>query len=37
MQYAPTHTGQKFDSTLYDGSQTLYVPGRMLYAPTYTE
>ena len=36
MQYAPTHTDQKFDSTLYDESQTRYVLGRMQYAPTYT-
>ena len=37
MQYAPTHTGQKFDSTLYDKSQTRYVLGRMQYAPTHTD
>ena len=34
MQYDPAHTGQKFDSTLYDESQTRYVLGRMQYAPT---
>ena len=37
MQYAPTYTDQKFDSTLYDESQTLYVLWRMQYAPTYTD
>jgi len=37
MQYSPTHTDQKFDSTLYDESQTRYVLGRMQYAPTYTD
>ena len=31
MQYAPTLTDQKFDSTLYDESQTWYVLGRMQY------
>ncbi len=36
MQYAPTHTDQKFDSTLDDESQTRYVLGRMQYAPTDT-
>ena len=36
MQYAPTYTDQKFDSTLDDESQTRYVRGRMQYAPTYT-
>ena len=36
MQYAPTHTDQKFDSTLLDESQTLYMPGRMQYEPTHT-
>ena len=36
MQYSPTHTGQKFDSTLYDESQTRYVRGCMQYAPTRT-
>jgi len=29
MQYDPAHTGQKFDSTLYDESQTRYVFGCM--------
>ena len=37
MQYAPTYTDQKFDSTLYDESQTRYVLGRMQYAPTDTD
>ena len=37
MQYAPTHTDQKFDSTLDDESQTRYVLVRMQYAPTYTD
>ena len=37
MQYAPTHTDQKFDSTSDDESQTRYVLGRMQYAPTYTD
>ena len=37
MQYTPTDTDQKFDSTLYDESQTRYVLGRMPYAPTYTD
>ena len=37
MQYAPTHTDQKFDSTLYDESQTRYVLGRMQYATTDTD
>ena len=37
MQYAPTHTDQKFDSTLYDESQIRYVLGRMQYAPTDTD
>ena len=36
MQYAPTHTDQKFDSNLDNESQTLYVLGRMQYAPTNT-
>ena len=36
MQYAPTHTDKKFDSTLLDESQTRYIPRRMQYAPTYT-
>ena len=36
MQYAPTHTDQKFDSTLYDESQTRYMLGSMQYAPTHT-
>ena len=36
MQYAPTDTDQKSDSTLDDESQTLYVLRRMQYAPTYT-
>ena len=36
MQYAPTDTDQKFDSTLDDESQTRYVLGRMQYAPTDT-
>ena len=37
MQYAPTHTDQKFDSTSDDESQTRYVLGRMPYVPTYTD
>ena len=37
MQYAPTHTDQKFDSTLDDESQIRYVLGRMLLRPTYTD
>ena len=37
MQYAPIHTGQKFDSTLYDESQTRYVLGRIRYATTYRD
>ena len=37
MQYNPTYTDQKFDSTLDDESQTRYVLGRMQYAPTYTD
>ena len=37
MQYAPTHTDQKFDSTLDDESQTRYVLEHMQYAHTYTE
>ena len=37
MQYAPTHTDQKSDSTLYDESQTRYMLGRMQYAPTDTD
>ena len=37
MQYAPTHTDQKFDSTLDDESQTRYVLGRMQYASTDTD
>ena len=37
MQYVPTYTDQKFDSTLYDESQTRYVLGRMQYAHTYTD
>jgi len=37
MQYAHTDMDQKFDSTLYDESQTRYVLGRMQYAPTYTD
>ena len=36
MQYAPTYTDQKFNSTLYDESQTRYVLERMQYAPTDT-
>ena len=36
MQYAPTHTDQKSDSTLDDESQTRYMLGRMQYAPTDT-
>ena len=36
MQYAPTSTDQKSNSYLLDESQTLYVSGRMQYAPTYT-
>ena len=36
MQYAPTHTDQKFDPYLSDESQTRYIPGRMQYAPTNT-
>ena len=36
MQYASTYTDQKFDSTLYDESQTRYVLRRMQYAPTDT-
>ena len=35
MQYAPTHMGQKFDSTSYDESQTRYMLVRMQYAPIY--
>ena len=37
MQYAPTDTDQKFDSTSDDESQTRYVLGRMQYAPTDTD
>ena len=37
MQYAPTDTGQKFDSTLDDESQTRYMLWRMKYAQTHTE
>ena len=37
MQYAPTHTDQKFDSHLSDESKTRYMPGRMQYAPTHTD
>ena len=37
MQYAPTHTDQKFDSYLSDESQTRYMLGRMQYAPTDTD
>ena len=37
MQYAPTHTDQKSDSTLDDESQTWYMLGRMQYAPTHTD
>ena len=37
MQYVPTYTDQKFDSTLYDESQTQYALGRMQYAPTCTD
>ena len=36
MQYAPAHTGQKFDSHLLDESQTRYVWGLIQYAPTDT-
>ena len=34
MQYAPTHTDQKFDSHLLDESQTRQVLGCMLLRPT---
>ena len=37
MQYAPTDTDQKFDSTSDDESQARYVLGRMQYAHTYTD
>ena len=37
MQYAPTHTDQKFDFHLLDESQTRWVLGRMQYAPTHTD
>ena len=37
MQHAPTHTDQKFDSTLDDESQTRNVLGRMQYAPIHTD
>ena len=37
MQYAPTHTDQKFDSFLSIESKTGYVLGRMLLRPTHTD
>ena len=36
MQYAPTHTDQKFDSLLSIESPTRYVRGRMPLRPTHT-
>ena len=37
MQYAPTHTDQKFNPLLFIESPSRYVRGRMQYAPTLTD
>ena len=37
IQYAPTHTDQKLDFSLFIESKTGYILGRMLLHPTLTD